>query len=79
MKVVRTQVSDTEYSLLAAYAKAHGTTIKEAVRQAIRRLTLRDEVDPKDPSFGAFPLTQKRARRGDASERSDYYLYGWEG
>ncbi len=79
MKVVQTEVSETEYTLLAGYAKTHKTTIKEAVREAIRKLAFRDEVDPNDPIFKAFPLAKKRGRITDASEKSDYYLYGWEG
>jgi len=78
MKVVQTQVSETEYSLLAAYARARKTTIKEAVRQAILRVTLRDDVDPDDPLFKAFPVTKKKGRHADASERHDFYLYGEE-
>lgn len=78
MKVVQTQVTETEYALLAAYAKAHRTTIKDAVRDAIRRLTLRDEVQRGDPLFRLFPLSKKKGRLLDASERPDYYLYGWE-
>ena len=78
MKVVQTEVSDTEHALLAEYARAHKTTIKAAVRQAIRRLAIRDEVDPKDPIFTAFPVARKRGRHPDASERVDFYLYGWE-
>ncbi len=76
MKVVQTQVSDTEYAILAAYARARKTTIKEAVRDAIRRVTFRDAVEPNDPLFRAFPVTKKRGRHPDASERHDFYLYG---
>src|SRR5256886_13301384 len=64
--------------LLTEYARAHKTTIKEAVRQAIRRLAIRDEVDSKDPIFVAFPVARKKGRHSDASERVDFYLYGWE-
>jgi hypothetical protein len=78
MKVVQTEVSDTEHALLAEYAKAHKTTIKEAVREAIRKLTLRDQVDPGSPIFTMFPLTRKKGRHEDASERHDFYLYGWD-
>ncbi len=76
MKVVQTQVNETEYGLLAAYAKARKTTIKDAVREAIRKLTLADSVDPSDPVFTMFPLTRKKARHSDAAERHDAYLYG---
>src|SRR5437016_222195 len=78
MKVVQTQLSETEYRLLAAYAAARKKTIKEVAREAIRQAILRDEVDPDDPIFRAFPLTQKKARITDGSERADYYLYGWD-
>lgn len=77
MKVVQTRLSDTEHTLLVAYAKAHGTTIKEAVRTAIRNLILPDTVDPEDPVFRVFPLAE-RGRLDDASERADAYLYGWD-
>jgi len=76
MKVVQTQVSDTEYAVLAEYARSHKKTIKDAVREAIRELTLNDEVDPESPIFKMFPLTRKRGRHEDASERHDFYLYG---
>jgi len=78
MKVVQTQVNETEYGLLAAYAKARKTTIKDAVREAIRKLTLPDVVDPSDPVFAMFPLTRKKAKHADAAERHDAYLYGRE-
>ncbi|TLZ71527.1 MAG: hypothetical protein E6K14_07745 [Methanobacteriota archaeon] len=76
VKVVQTQLSETEYSLLAAYAAARKKTIKEVAREAIRQAVLRDEVDPSDPIFRAFPLTRKKGRITDGSERVDYYLYG---
>lgn len=76
VKVVQTQISDTEYAVLSEYAKSRKTTIKEAVREAIRRLTLRDEVDPESRIFKMFPLTRKKGQHEDASERHDFYLYG---
>ena len=78
MKVVQTQVSDTEYALLASYAKSRNKTIKEAVREAIRGLAARESIDPDDPLFSAFPVRKKRGRHADASERHDHYLYGWD-
>lgn len=76
-KVVQTQLTNTEYALLAEYAGRHGMTIKEATRTAIRKLTLKDEVDPDDPLFKIFPLTRK-GRFTDGSERLDFHLYGWD-
>lgn len=78
MKVVQTRLSETEYALLEAYAKSRRTTIKETVREAILRTVLRDEVNPDDPIFRAFPLTRKKAKITDGSERVDYYVYGWD-
>ena len=78
MRVVKAQVSETEYGILAACARARKTTIQEAVRGAIRRMTIRDEVDPNDPLFRAFPVAKRRGKHADASERRDYHLYGRE-
>src|SRR3990172_9507860 len=78
MRIVRTEVSETEYALLEAYAKSHKMATEEAIRRAIRNLTLPDTVDPKAPIFQAFPLTRKKGRYSDASDRHDFYLYGWD-
>ena len=51
MKKVQTTLSDTEYSRLEAYAKSHGKTIEDAVREAIRRLILPDTMDPGSSMF----------------------------
>jgi len=76
MRIVQTELSETEHTLLEAYVKVRGTTIKEAVRAAIRRMTLPDRVDPDDPIFRAFPLTRKKGRITDGSENLDRHLYG---
>ncbi len=76
VKVVQTQLSETEYGLLAAYAAARKKTIKEVAREAIRQTILSDKVDPSDPIFRAFPLARKKGRITDGSERVDHYLYG---
>jgi len=76
-KVVQTQLSDTEYALLASFAEKHKMTIKEAARMAIRKLAMKDEVDPNDPIFKILPLARK-GRFKDGSERLDFYLYGWD-
>ena len=75
MRVVQTQVSETEYSLLEAFARSRKSTIEDVVREAIRQLTIRDEIRPDDPLFKSFPLTNKKSRNPDASEKSDLYLY----
>ncbi len=79
MRIVQTELSETEHALLEAYVKQRGTTIKEAVREAVRRLTLPEKVDPEDPIFRAFPLTRKKARITDGSENLDRYLYRRDG
>ncbi len=76
VKVVQTQLSETEYKLLAAYAAARKKAINDVAREAIRQTILRDEVDPSDPIFRALPLTRKKGRITDGSESVDYYLYG---
>jgi len=76
MRVVQTELTETEHALLVAYVKAHGTTIEDAVREAIRRLTIRDEVDPDDPIFEIFPLTRAKGKLKNISEEHDRYLYG---
>ncbi len=73
MRVVQTELTETEHALLVAYVKAHGTTIEDAVREAIRKLTVRDEVDP---IFKTFPLTKAKGKLKNASEEHDRYLYG---
>ena len=76
MRVVQTELTETEHALLVAYVKARGTTIEEAVREAIRNLTARDEVDPDDPIFKMFPLTRAKGKLKNLSEEHDRYLYG---
>ncbi len=79
MRVVQTEVTETEHALLEAYVKERGTTIKEVLREAVRRLALPDRVDPADPVFHAFPLTRRKARITDGSEKLDRYLYRRDG
>lgn len=79
MRIVQTELTETEHALLEAYVKERGTTIKEAVRDAVRRLTLPDRVNPDDPVFHAFPLTRKKSRVKDGSENLDRYLYRRDG
>lgn len=76
MRVVQTELSEAEHGLLEAYVKSRGTTIKEAVREAVRKMTLRDQVDPEDPVFRAFPLTKKPGKLRNAAEEHDRHLYG---
>ncbi len=76
MRVVQTEITDTEHALLETYVKAHNTTIKEAVREAIRTLTIRDQIDPDDPVFRIFPLVRGKGKLRKLSEDHDRHLYG---
>ena len=76
MKVVQSRLSRTEYAVLAGYARSRKTTIEDAMKEAIRKFTLKEDVDPERPIFKIFPLTRKKSRHEDASERHDVYLYG---
>ena len=76
MRVVQTELTETEHALLVAYVKARGTTIEDAVREAIRTLTVRDQVDPGDSIFKMFPLTKAKGKLKNLSEEHDRYLYG---
>ncbi len=76
MRIVQTELTETEHYLLEAYVKVHNTTIKEAVRQAIRDLTLRDRVDPDDPVFKIFPLARGKGKLKNLSDDHDRHLYG---
>ncbi|OGS50329.1 MAG: hypothetical protein A3K65_08110 [Euryarchaeota archaeon RBG_16_68_12] len=76
MRVVQTELTETEHALLEAYVRARKTTIKDAVREAIRKLTVRDEVDPDDPIFRIFPLVKGKGKLRNLSEGHDRHLYG---
>ena len=76
MRIVQTELTETEHALLEAYVRARRTTIKEAVREAVRTLTVRDQVDPDDPIFKMFPLTRAKGKLKNLSEEHDQYLYG---
>jgi len=78
MKVVQTELSEPEYALLAEYARRRSDSIKNVVREAIRRLALSEEVDPDDPIFKLGPLVKRTGKTEDLSDRHDHYLYGWD-
>src|SRR5437867_2168113 len=76
MRIVQTVLTEREHALLEAYVRARGTTIREALRDAIRKLIRRDPVDPADPVFKMFPLTRAKGNLKNLSEEHDRYLYG---
>lgn len=73
MKVVQTQISEAEYSLLKKKAEAEGKTIKEALREAVEAYVAMGRVDPDDPLFSGS-VARKGAK--DGSVRHDKYIYG---
>lgn len=75
MKVVQTTLSDSEHRLLESYAARKSKTIKEAVREAIRKIVIEDRVLPDDSLFGE-PPSGKTGKSDDASVKHDFYLYG---
>lgn len=76
MKVVQTSLTETEHRLLEEFAKKNSTSIKEVVREAIRKTIIEDRVDPKDPLFTEAPSSKRTGKKDDASSKHDLYLYG---
>src|SRR2546422_3595177 len=76
MRIVQTVLTEREHALLEAYVRARGTTIKQAVREAIRKFIVRDEIDPADPVFKMFPLATAKGKLKNLSEEHDRHLYG---
>jgi len=75
MKVARTELNETEYQLLARYAKEHKLTVKEALRIATQKLVLDDKVYPDDPIFKNIERASKPGRKTQWSVDHDKYLY----
>ncbi len=76
MKVAQTELNEAEYRLLVHYAEKQGITLKEALREAARRLVLADTVDPEDPIFTRPPVAKRTGRRERTSIEHDRLLYG---
>jgi len=75
MKVVQTLLSDSEHKLLEEYAARNSKTIKEVVKEAIRRTVIGDSVSSDDPLFVERPVARKTGKSDDASFKHDLYLY----
>ncbi len=76
MKVAQTELNETEYQLLARYAREHKLTVKEALRLAARRLVLEDKVNPDDLIFTRMLVSPKTGIKNRDSEEHDKILYG---
>jgi hypothetical protein len=76
MKVAQTELSETEYRLLLEYAKKKNLTLKEVLREGVRRVVLQDEVHRDDPIFVEEPVAKATGRKERTSVEHDKYLYG---
>lgn len=76
MKVVQTELSDSEHKLLEDYSKRNSKTIKQVVKDAIRNTVIQDSVLPDDPIFTLPPSAKKTGKSEDTSTKHDAYLYG---
>lgn len=75
MKVVQTEVNETEHQLLREISEEKNIPIKELVKRAIYRYINRVKIDADDPLFSS-PSAKEGATNG--SEKHDKYLYGSE-
>ncbi len=76
LKVAQTELNETEYQLLARYAKEHKLTVKEVLRRAAQKLVLDDRVYPDDPIFKNIQRASKPGKRTQWSIDHDKILYG---
>ena len=76
MKVAQTELNETEYGLLVQYAEKQGITLKEALREAARRLVLSEKVHPDDPVFTQPPVAPRTGKKERTSIEHDKLLYG---
>ena len=71
MKVVRTEIDEAEYNLLKRLADKEGKSIKELVREAIKKLLGEERINPNDPIFTEPPLIVEEGLVEETSERHD--------
>ncbi|MFI5421471.1 MAG: hypothetical protein ACHQ1H_10940 [Nitrososphaerales archaeon] len=76
MKVVRANLTETEHRLLVEFARKNSMSIKEVVKEAIRKSIIEDKVDRKDPLFTDPPSSKRTGKKDDASSKHNLYLYG---
>lgn len=76
MKIVQTVLSDSEHRLLEEYAARNSKSIKEVVKEAIRRTVVENNVSPADSLFVEPPSSKKTGKSDDASNKHNLYLYG---
>jgi len=76
MKIVQTVLSDSEHKILEEYAQRNSKTIKEVVKEAIRKAVMEDRALPTDSLFVEPPSSERAGRKDNASVKHDVYLYG---
>lgn len=69
-------LTDSEHRLLEEYASRNSKTIKEVIKEAIRKTVVEGKVSPNDSLFVEPPSSKKTGRSDDASVKHDLYLYG---
>ena len=75
MKLVQTQVPESEYQLLKGRAEREGKPMKAVIREALRAHLIPDTVNSQDPVFHIFPLQRRKGRIHRLSEEHDEILY----
>ena len=70
------ELNETEYQLLARYAKEHKLTVKEALHLAAKRLVLDDKIYPDDPIFKNIERATKPGKKNNWAVDHDKILYG---
>ena len=78
MKVVQTKLSNIEYNLLKRYAESKGITIKDALREIIKKCVLDDKTYNDDPIFKLPPSVKSKGIIDRGSIEHNKYLYGEE-
>jgi len=74
--VAQIELNETEYQLLARYAKEHKLTVKEALHLAAKRLVLDDKIYPDDPIFKNIERATKPGKKNNWAVDHDKILYG---
>jgi hypothetical protein len=75
MRIIQTDLSETEHALLTRYARDNGKTIQEVVRELVRDLALPDRVRAGDPVFSEPTVGRKRGTKETMSTNHDKVLY----
>lgn len=73
-KVVQTEVEPLLHAFVVKTAKAEGITLKEAMREAVRRLETMEGDLPRDPLFDLSKTF--RSKKRTESSKVDEVLYG---